>query len=179
MIHKLPSTATKFFISSVDGHKTLEIASANCFLLLRTSVMEGAGTSTEEQKALFADGKGEVNVDIRHESHKVPVTRRRSYSVASTQPSVETVVVKAKRAAHSLWTLLHAQVRWFFSEKEMKVCSILTKFFDLHENDRSSELYLYRQVSTFRLSRGEDAPLAHQNLLSFDWFPLSFRLQRL
>jgi hypothetical protein len=37
--------------------------------------------------------------------------RRRSRSMASAPPSVETVVVKAKRAASSLWMLLHAQVR--------------------------------------------------------------------
>jgi hypothetical protein len=36
--------------------------------------------------------------------------RRRSLSVATGQPSLETVVVKAKRAASSLWMLLHAQV---------------------------------------------------------------------
>lgn len=36
--------------------------------------------------------------------------RRRSMSVASAHPSVETVVSKAKRAASTLWTLLHAQV---------------------------------------------------------------------
>jgi hypothetical protein len=38
-------------------------------------------------------------------------SRRRSLSMASAPPSVETVVVKAKRAATSLWMLLHAQVR--------------------------------------------------------------------
>jgi hypothetical protein len=38
--------------------------------------------------------------------------RPRSLSVASAQPSVETVVTKAKRAASTLWTLLHAQVGW-------------------------------------------------------------------
>jgi hypothetical protein len=37
--------------------------------------------------------------------------RRRSMSLASGQPTLETVVVKAKRAASSLWILLHAQVR--------------------------------------------------------------------
>jgi len=37
--------------------------------------------------------------------------RRRALSLAETQPSVETVIVKAKRAAQSLWMLLHAQVR--------------------------------------------------------------------
>ena len=44
-------------------------------------------------------------------SEQSPGLRRgRSMSVASTQPSVETVVSKAKRAASTLWTLLHAQV---------------------------------------------------------------------
>jgi len=36
--------------------------------------------------------------------------RKRALSLAETQPSVETVIVKAKRAAQSLWMLLHAQV---------------------------------------------------------------------
>lgn len=39
-----------------------------------------------------------------------PHARRRAQSVASAHPSVETVVSKAKRAASTLWTLLHAQV---------------------------------------------------------------------
>jgi hypothetical protein len=38
--------------------------------------------------------------------------RRRALSMAETQPSVETVIVKAKRAAQSLWMLLHAQVSY-------------------------------------------------------------------
>lgn len=36
--------------------------------------------------------------------------RPRAMSVATTHPSVESVVVKARRAASSLWILLHAQV---------------------------------------------------------------------
>jgi transcription elongation factor len=36
--------------------------------------------------------------------------RRRAMSVATGTPNVETVVVKAKRAASTIWTLLHAQV---------------------------------------------------------------------
>lgn len=36
--------------------------------------------------------------------------RRRSLSVATGMPKIETVVVKAKRAASTLYTLLHAQV---------------------------------------------------------------------
>jgi hypothetical protein len=41
--------------------------------------------------------------------------RRRAMSMAEPQPSVETVIVKAKRAAQSLWMLLHAQVRLWCS----------------------------------------------------------------
>lgn len=36
--------------------------------------------------------------------------RRRALSMTESQPNVETVIVKAKRAAQSLWMLLHAQV---------------------------------------------------------------------
>lgn len=46
------------------------------------------------------------------DDQRPPVTgRRRSVSVADSSPSVETVMSKAKRAAVSLWMLLHAQVR--------------------------------------------------------------------
>ena len=52
------------------------------------------------------------------------VRRRRSQSVASAQPSVETVVVKAKRAATTLWTLLHAKVRIRIAcGSEMALCA--------------------------------------------------------
>jgi len=55
------------------------------------------------------------NCDVADENAKsgaVPSTGRgRSYSVSTVQPSVETVVSKAKRAASTLWILLHAQVR--------------------------------------------------------------------
>jgi hypothetical protein len=40
-----------------------------------------------------------------------PAGRGRSLSVAAAPPSVETVVMKAKRAASSLWLILHAKVR--------------------------------------------------------------------
>jgi hypothetical protein len=43
--------------------------------------------------------------------------RRRAMSMAESQPSVETVIVKAKRAAQSLWMLLHAQVRLWCSHR--------------------------------------------------------------
>ena len=38
-------------------------------------------------------------------------TRRRALSLAESHTSVDTVIDKAKRAAQSLWMLLHAQVR--------------------------------------------------------------------
>ena len=44
------------------------------------------------------------------DSHQPKMGRRRSVSVATSVPDVETVVVKAKRAARTLWILLHAQV---------------------------------------------------------------------
>lgn len=60
----------------------------------------------------------EVLVQKRDEDTAPPSTtavlthglRRRALSMAEAQPSVETVIVKAKRAAQSLWMLLHAQV---------------------------------------------------------------------
>lgn len=52
--------------------------------------------------------------------------RGRSMSVASTQPSVETVVSKAKRAASTLWTLLHAQVGTIRMEQQQNAfCGFL------------------------------------------------------
>ena len=52
----------------------------------------------DDRLSVSLDGKGSA-------------IRRRALSLAETQPSVETVVAKAKRAAQSLWMLLHAQVR--------------------------------------------------------------------
>jgi len=51
------------------------------------------------------------NASQKNERETNISARRRSLSVDTAQPSVETVVVKAKRAASTLWTLLHAQVR--------------------------------------------------------------------
>ena len=49
--------------------------------------------------------------DITTNTPQQQQRRRRSLSMAEPQPNVETVIVKAKRAAQSLWMLLHAQVR--------------------------------------------------------------------
>ena len=54
----------------------------------------------EQEEGNFASTSGQLSCP----------RRGRSMSVASAQPSVETVVSKAKRAASTLWTLLHAQV---------------------------------------------------------------------
>lgn len=50
-------------------------------------------------------------LSVSLDSGKGSAIRRRALSLAETQPTVETVVAKAKRAAQSLWMLLHAQVR--------------------------------------------------------------------
>ena len=60
---------------------------------------ENASYESEER---LDDGNGD--------SRRPSGARGRSMSVATAQPSVETVVVKAKRAAKTLWILLHAQV---------------------------------------------------------------------
>lgn len=60
----------------------------------------------------------EINTSSHHDDHRLSASlgskgnafRKRALSLAETQPSVETVIVKAKRAAQSLWMLLHAQV---------------------------------------------------------------------
>jgi len=68
----------------------------------------------------FVDAKYvDVNNNPKHHPQQ---QRRRSLSVATGQPSVETVIVKAKRAASSLWMLLHAQVR--YTPKKIRVMLI-------------------------------------------------------
>lgn len=69
--------------------------------------MFGVGTgnsgNSRENEAVKEKQRNDV-------AHSGPTARARSLSVATAQPSVETVVVKAKRAASSLWLLLHSQV---------------------------------------------------------------------
>jgi hypothetical protein len=92
-IHGLPLTSGRS-TSMVDSHATLnEAASVQSFATASSdgATSETAGPTVDPQQGV--------------------ATRRRSLSLATDQPSVETVVVKAKRAATTLWTLLHAQVR--------------------------------------------------------------------
>jgi hypothetical protein len=49
-------------------------------------------------------------VDKNESGNVCMMGRKRAHSVASP-PTVENVIVKAKRAASSLWMLLHSQVR--------------------------------------------------------------------
>jgi hypothetical protein len=77
---------------------------------------------------IMADSE-EVNNDKRNPSTTTATTtttgvRRRALSMAETQPSVETVVVKAKRAAQSLWMLLHAQVSGILILEDLQLFSI-------------------------------------------------------
>lgn len=73
------------------------------------------GSNEESTKRKGADEAKAAEAAPASSQHCVetsdqPHARRRAQSVASAHPSVETVVSKAKRAASTLWTLLHAQV---------------------------------------------------------------------
>lgn len=74
-------------------------ALVDCSILTRTMPLDSIPTTTATEEDGAAPKAMTTNA-----------TRRRSLSLAEPQPSVETVIVKAKRAAQSLWMLLHAQV---------------------------------------------------------------------
>ena len=85
---------------------------------------------------IMSDSDSEVNND---KDLSIPSTtstttngvRRRALSMAETQPSVETVVVKARRAAQSLWMLLHAQVSGIRYVKELLLFGALTHILEI------------------------------------------------
>jgi hypothetical protein len=92
----------------------------------RSKVVQGANNATPalsgdvlseptDEQGRFTTGSSissdNVNVSSYSGGTAPSPGRRRSMSLASGQPTLETVVVKAKRAASSLWILLHAQVR--------------------------------------------------------------------
>ena len=102
-------------------------------------------------------------------------TRRRSLSLAEPQPSVETVIVKAKRAAQSLWMLLHAQVRHVgrsandLSETFYQISHsyiILRTFFFYARLPFLSmiELHIGTTMSTYWMSRSKTFAFTSQNL---------------
>jgi len=70
-------------------------------------LQHAASASSSSSSAADKDG---LNCVVAEQKNHVFKSRKRSQSVATGQPSVETVMVKAKRAATSLWMLLHAQV---------------------------------------------------------------------
>jgi hypothetical protein len=66
----------------------------------------------KEKEEVPSTASTEENVATRTaEQQREQHSRRRAMSVSEAQPNVETVIGKAKRAASSLWILLHAQVR--------------------------------------------------------------------
>ena len=73
----------------------------------RASTIDFCERSAQDRR----EGPFENNGTQGLHRNNTSVSRRRAVSVASAQPSVETVIVKAKRAAETLWLLLHAQVR--------------------------------------------------------------------
>jgi hypothetical protein len=109
--------------------------------------------------------KGNSNRSNSDETALPPAGRGRSLSMATSQPSVETVVVKAKRAASSLWLLLHAQVRarslpFYWST----ICSFLSKQSPLIIF-LNTELYQHRRkMPISRLSGSEATSFAFKDM---------------
>jgi hypothetical protein len=97
--------------------------------------------------------------------------RRRALSIAEAKPSVETVVAKAKRAAQSLWMLLHAQVRNLSAMKEKIVIYASNVHTAMNEfSNRTShtifiaELCFGSKMSASWLPRGKIVASSHQDL---------------
>lgn len=121
----LSSEPPKADLSLLHKFYSIVVNVANCFAcrLLHCSCvgMKYSPTSVITTKTSMVPrppAAAEI-LTTTEEEHR-PAGRRRSVSVADTSPSVETVMSKAKRAAVSLWMLLHAQVRHFllFVERE-------------------------------------------------------------
>jgi hypothetical protein len=86
-----------------------------------------SGGQWSREKKTDAAATVEPTIPVTGDSTFQSNRRPRSLSVASAQPSVETVVTKAKRAASTLWTLLHAQVGWKLQySKRRSICSLLS-----------------------------------------------------
>jgi hypothetical protein len=97
-------SSAEFAVGLVDRSKVVKGAAA------AGEVQDDAMPEPTDEQGRFttAESTGSTNIS----SYSAPSPgRRRSMSLASGQPTLETVVVKAKRAASSLWILLHAQVR--------------------------------------------------------------------
>jgi hypothetical protein len=75
------------------------------------SMVETLENIVDESVRTNVVGGAAVLADVATDAATHAVSgRRRSMSVATGTASVETVVAKAKRAASTLWTLLHSQV---------------------------------------------------------------------
>ena len=130
-----------------------------------TSTTSAAMTTTTSSNSSIG-GRGGLTTNA---------TRRRSLSLAEPQPSVETVIVKAKRAAQSLWMLLHAQVRHVgrsandLSENFYQISHsyiILRTFFFYARLLFLSmiELHIGTTMSTYWMSRSKTFAFTSQNL---------------
>ena len=131
-----------------------------------TSTTSAAMTTTTSSSNSNIGGRGGLTTNA---------TRRRSLSLAEPQPSVETVIVKAKRAAQSLWMLLHAQVRHVgrssndLSETLSPISHsyiILRTFFFYARLPFLSmiELHIGTTMSTYWMSRSKTFAFTSQNL---------------
>ena len=105
--------------SALHSH-TNQVCSIHCHAINNRCSMQAMNTIELESMASFESNthrstaentpSSMENTLIRERGPEATTGRVRSLSVATAKPSVETVVVKAKRAASSLWLLLHSQV---------------------------------------------------------------------
>jgi hypothetical protein len=102
-----------FFVcgdNTVDINEIVVVTPHQQQQAMKTRTAEGEITTqimSQSDDDAVSNSKGPANPSVTTMTNGV---RRRSLSMAETQPSVETVIVKAKRAAQSLWMLLHSQV---------------------------------------------------------------------
>lgn len=121
------SGSTAFPVGLVDRSKVVKGAPVSAADELRDDAMP---EPTDEQGRFTTAGS---SASANSSGYAAPSPgRRRSMSLASGQPTLETVVVKAKRAASSLWILLHAQVRVYRSRGSIAAAAQLIYLCSCH-----------------------------------------------
>jgi hypothetical protein len=126
-----------FFVgddNTVDINEIVVVTPHHQQQAMKTRTAEGEITTqimSQSDDDAVSNSKGPANHAVTAMTNGV---RRRSLSMAETQPSVETVIVKAKRAAQSLWMLLHSQVSFArsFVNQSMRVFYSITIYIDTH-----------------------------------------------
>ena len=138
------------------------------------------GTNSNMQDA-DVEAEDAVSSNGLHSHHdpasSPPIAGRgRSQSVAAPNASVETVIVKAKRAASILWMLLHAQVRKTEHRTMSSTVENIQLTFCLYA---FTELCSRWKVPLSRLQRSKATASAFENLFRRRRDQLSYCLQGL